>query len=136
MLDISKLLINLSHPAFWSLYSNYHFDTFPPSIKYILDAEIHICQAVNLHLLCNTKKVALGIRCGAEGLRIFPTEADPNQDLTSEKIPLLRAPDLSMWGILQQVPEVVCLVGYSEVCVPGVDMCRSLIARAMSFKMP
>jgi len=99
MLDISKLLIGLSCPALWSLHNNYHSVHPPPDTKCILDAEIQKCQAVNIHLLCNAKKVTLGIRSGSEGLRIFPIGADPKQELGSEKIRLLSAPDQSMQGI-------------------------------------
>ena len=92
---------------------------------------------MNLHLLCNAKEVALEIRSGTEWLRIFPIGADPKQDLGSEKIPLLRAPDQSMWGIPQLVPETGCLLGYSELCMSSVVLSCPLIARAhVSFKMP
>lgn len=95
MLGISKLLISLSCPASWSLYNNHHFVTLLPDTKCILHAKIQICQAVSLHLLCNAKKVALGFRSGREGLSIFQTGSDSKQDLASEKIPFLRAPDQS-----------------------------------------
>lgn len=150
ILGISKLLISLSCPASWSLCNHYRFDTPLPNTKCILNTEIWVrwihslalCRGFTfLHFyiyitLCNAKKVALGIRSGTEGLRIFQIGTDPKQDLASEKIPLLRAPDQSMQGTPQLLPGVGCLLGYSEVCMPGVDLSCPLIAMAhVSFKM-
>lgn len=136
MLDILKLSISLPCPASWSLCNNYHFVTSAHNKKCILHPEIQVCQAANLCLLCNAKKGALGIRSEAEGLRIILTGANPKQDLSSEKVPSLRAPNQSVWGIPLLVAGFGCLLSDWELCMSVWTCCPLLSKAPVSFRVP